>query len=70
MDEETKNEFKRELRDLLEKYNVNISFDYDNGCYDNFSCNHRMIICQPIPNSYQEIEILSINGDSIDSNNI
>lgn len=67
----TNEEFLAELKSLLEKYNADISFSVGScsdthGLYD-----EKMVISRrPDPNSWKEIDIISVNGWGISSTDL
>jgi hypothetical protein len=68
---ESKELFLKEFKDLLEKYNVSLSFNLGECCDTHGFYDERMVIRHTIKKgSWQEEEWLSVDGWSIYSNDI
>jgi hypothetical protein len=63
-------EFKRELKDLLTKYNAIICFNVGDGSDTYGLCDERMTIEHRIGDSWNYVTLLEVNGWGIDKSDI
>lgn len=67
---ENKEEFLQKFKSLLNEYNILISIG-SSYCSDWHGVNDVcLVVSQRIPNSFNHIDILSVEGQSLDSNDI
>lgn len=68
MDNKIKIEFLQELADLLKKYNADISFSVSSGSDTHGLYDTKMVIStRPNPKSFKEIDILEVDGWTINA---
>lgn len=60
--------FKTELKELLAKYNVTISFSFDGDTYGIYD--EKVVIYHEIKDSFRTIDLFEVNGSYIDKNSL
>ena len=63
------NNFKKELYDLLNKYNASISFECD-GCSDTYGIYYPKIVIYQQIKKYEYITLIESSGYSLDKSDI
>jgi len=63
-------QFRKELRELLDKYNVTIAFSVGD-CSDTHGLyEEKMVVFQTVPNSFKTEDWIVVNGWSIDKHDL
>ena len=65
-----KQEFLKEFKALLEKYNVTISFNVGSGSDTHGLYDEKMTVYHTVPNSFKTEDWIEVSGWGIDKNDI
>ena len=66
MNDQNKQQFLKEFKALLEKYNVGISFSVGDGSDTHGLYDEKMVVYHTIPGTFKDEDWLEVNGWSID----